>query len=717
MIKYDYLLEREIGKGRIQKFTPDRIPSKIPNLLCIEGPNSIGKSTLLNIVALGFWGIESKKIHPALLEKMSTLLNSDYQRLKFHLEINSEKEKLVLKSVKASLDKTEIMHEESIDGKTFKPITRERFEDKYNLIYDIVSNPIERLYDLLKDLREEERQYGNRIRDFGTYLRQTLKDIDISRNQERLNEVTRKIDSIRQENTDITNNLPDLVNSLDLLETHAYVRFYYYYSNECETLARKRDEYEQKSQTLEKSGRKIGSKLIKYRRDIEGLRKTISELYQQTTPLIQKALPKNQKGSFKIWRDLNPYSTERDDLNAMRNEAIHLRNLFQTESDKVREESSFKDASTLERVIEALQDFEDSSLLIPKLKVTIGELIRILKEENKRNFLLMSRYRNLTSIDSLLGDFVDNIDKLLEKLAELRDVSETNRKLSDEAMNTFFEQKNQLRIMREDLQKLNKKREYYLQKCVSKNIDVSKLESTSYKDLSREIPSNKELERLLTLTEEQIMQKISELETDISQKKRKLGENETVLSIFQKEKADLEKQKPHRFEEYREEIAQLLQKADTVSQKLLANYDSNIKNLIERRVKKDEAEKNPAKKKHYQEISKYLAHRIGVFPHIDRKYRAKTVDLVSGIIVTDDGTIIRVKDIGTGQSQSAYIMSLLNVPNDGRKIIALFDEIAMMDDKSLEPVRHRMRQLYESKRLLVGILVQKNEQFGLKALE
>jgi exonuclease SbcC len=265
MIEYDYLLERDIGEGRIQKLQPSSIPTEIPNLLRIEGPNSIGKSTLLNIIALGFWGTESRKIHPALLEKMSTLLSSDYQRLKFRVKIGSEKESLVLVSTKPSLEKKEIMVEESLDGKTYKPITRERFEDKYNLIYDIASNPIERLYDLLKDLREEERQFGNRFKDFGSYLRRLILDIDSSRNQERLDEVNRTIERLNQENSEITAGLPALGRFLDLLETNAYVHFHYYYLNQSETLSKKIADYEEKSKNLEKGGHKIGSQLLKCR--------------------------------------------------------------------------------------------------------------------------------------------------------------------------------------------------------------------------------------------------------------------------------------------------------------------------------------------------------------------------------------------------------------------------------------------------------------------
>jgi hypothetical protein len=37
----------------------------------------------------------------------------------------------------------------------------------------------------------------------------------------------------------------------------------------------------------------------------------------------------------------------------------------------------------------------------------------------------------------------------------------------------------------------------------------------------------------------------------------------------------------------------------------------------------------------------------------------------------------------------------------------------MMDDTSLEPILTRMKQLYEEKRLILGILVQRSNKFNL----
>ena len=73
--------------------------------------------------------------------------------------------------------------------------------------------------------------------------------------------------------------------------------------------------------------------------------------------------------------------------------------------------------------------------------------------------------------------------------------------------------------------------------------------------------------------------------------------------------------------------------------------------------------------------------------------------------------------MGTGQSQSAYLLSLLNVKNDTRKIIALFDEIAMMDESSLEPICNKLKELKSKNRLLLGILVQRSNKIAIKPID
>jgi exonuclease SbcC len=699
----------------MQKFVPDCIPTELPNLVYIEGPNSSGKSTLLSIIALGLYGIKSTRLHPALLDKMSLLLDSDYQKLKFLIEITSESGDLVIKSKKSNLHRSEIVLEESVNGKPFKPLSFESFENKYNLIYDIPSNPAERLYDLLKELKEEQLNYGNRFKEFGWYLHNTITDVTNYRDPKRLEEVSEGLRRVKNDKEKITGELPQLQDFLDSLEKHAYVKLYCYYLNESVRLQNEKNDLEEKSRKLGKGEKEISSKLTRFRNNIATLQGEFSVKYNEVTPLIGNALPKNEISRLKIWKKINPYGAESNELSTVKAQTIHFVDLFGREFEKLQAESSYKDAAVLQRIIQALKEFEDSSLVIPKIKVTLRDLISILKDENKKNYVLISRFENLTRIMDLLGNLKESVDGLQEKLEEARKISTKGAELSDEYVQSYYQQKSQLKILSNALEGALSKRDYYLQKCLSKGIDKKHLEGLSYFELVQTLPKKEELKPFLSLSEKQIEEKIAELEKEMLEKREKLKSFEIYIEQYQKEKDRLEKQRPHKYEKYRDELEFLLKKTEATSQKLLSEYNSNMKLLVERKVEKGHLV-GEAKRRYYEEVSKYLANRIGFFRHIDTIYKAKIVDLISGIIITDDNVTIHIADMGTGQSQSAYIMSLLNAKNDNRRIIALFDEIAMMDERSLEPIYEKMQELYRKKRLVVGIMVQKGNKVNIKSL-
>ncbi len=56
----------------------------------------------------------------------------------------------------------------------------ENFEKKYNLIYDIPYNPTERLNELIKELKEDQLQFGNRFKEFAFFLRNMINQITSS---------------------------------------------------------------------------------------------------------------------------------------------------------------------------------------------------------------------------------------------------------------------------------------------------------------------------------------------------------------------------------------------------------------------------------------------------------------------------------------------------------------------------------------------------------
>ena len=95
MIEFDYKIERDEG-DKTEVYLPKGIPKKLQNVVYIEGPNSLGKSTLLNILAIAFHGLKNDSIHPSLKRKMKNLIESNYQTLTFSIRITKGDVKLLI---------------------------------------------------------------------------------------------------------------------------------------------------------------------------------------------------------------------------------------------------------------------------------------------------------------------------------------------------------------------------------------------------------------------------------------------------------------------------------------------------------------------------------------------------------------------------------------------------------------------------------------------
>ena len=99
----------------------------------------------------------------------------------------------------------------------------------------------------------------------------------------------------------------------------------------------------------------------------------------------------------------------------------------------------------------------------------------------------------------------------------------------------------------------------------------------------------------------------------------------------------------------------------------------------------------------------------------DTEYTTNQIDVIQREIITNEGIIIKFSDMGTGQSQSAYLQGLLSI-TDNRKIIALFDEVAMLDSQSLAPIFDKLSDLHNQEKLLLGVVVQKSDSVDVKPL-
>lgn len=717
MIKYDYVIERKTGSDQTQIFTPDKIPKELSNLVLIEGPNSLGKSTLLNIIALGLFGNKSSRINSALQEKMSALLNSDHQKIKFSFEITYELDNLVIRSRKSDLNSKEIIVEESLDGKNFTPIIYENFEKKYNLIYDIPNNPTERLPDLLKELREEQRHYGNKFMNFGNFLRDTIQQIGKTRDPKRLNEIKERLKRSQDEKKNLDDELPSLRTLLRSQQKAAYIHYYYHYLSEVDRLEKQKKDAEEELENLKKTGKKIVKDLTYDKKKILEISNGLAEKYYETTPKLESVLPKELKQRVtEIWKKIEPHTIESSDLSAIVIEASDYLSHLENEINKIRNDQVYINANAIERLVSLLEDFESYDLIIPKIKVTISEFINLLKEENKKSKEIVERYNIYNTIYENLKLIKESAIELRRKLEYYKDTQQRVGEFSENFEVKLVQLNNKLSVIEDMLKCAKKKCSHYYTRCISLNIDEEKLQKP-YKEIISEIPINEELEEWLRLGEEGVLRRLADLEEKIQTKEERRRDLAIIIDKDQAEVERLEKLEPHKYEKFYNELNDIHIKVYFYAKKILDTYYNALNSLIKNEIKKDEIDNNEEIKKYFEEVWIYLAHKIGEFKHIDRTYKAKAIDLISKRIVTEEGTIIYLIDMGTGQSQSAFLRSLLNASNDGRKIIAFFDEIAMMDDNSLNPIIERMRELYYEKRLLLGILVQKRtDKINIKPL-
>ena len=167
---------------------------------------------------------------------------------------------------------------------------------------------------------------------------------------------------------------------------------------------------------------------------------------------------------------------------------------------------------------------------------------------------------------------------------------------------------------------------------------------------------------------------------------------------------ELKEVKPHEYYPYLEFFKELLKVTETLNVKVNQEYRDNLDFILSKGTKR---KLSPEKREKYNKaIFNYLGKVIGKVFHIEKEYNVKSINLLKGIIYTEEGSQIKFIDMGTGQSQSAYLKSLLSTSED-KIIIALFDEISSMDRKSLEPIYDKMKELYKRGKLLAGIVVQR----------
>ena len=105
----------------------------------------------------------------------------------------------------------------------------------------------------------------------------------------------------------------------------------------------------------------------------------------------------------------------------------------------------------------------------------------------------------------------------------------------------------------------------------------------------------------------------------------------------------------------------------------------------------------------FKSVWTYLGKRVGFVRYGQDTYPIRYVNTVDDIITATDGTILRLRQISTGLNQRNYLMSKLQTDDD-RPIIALFDEVSTMTNKTQEDIFEKFVELQKQGKLMVGMM-------------
>ena len=709
MIEYDYILRRN-EQDELKTFLPGAIKKKLPNLVYIEGPNSSGKSTLLHILALSFHGLNKNlNIKKSLREKMNNLINSDYQDIGFKVTITDKDGNIELFSEK------DLQHNDIVLRDTNgKIVNFDNFEKKYNLIYDIPEDPTKRLNELTHEIKTIQLWTGKRTGSLRNHLLNIISNIREARDPETIEKEKEKKRNFEDEYTKRDLTIKDWEEDLKTTRLYAGVRFYTEQKEVEKKIAGLVKDLQKEGQKKQKEKKKWTEEYDALYKEFQNEIEVIETSYFNVTPILKKFLGKEETNRLSLWDKVNIREEfNNPDINqVLKFESSHFRDILQELHNKESQNADVKEAQSFKGLIDVLENYKSVHIQIPGYDIMIGNLVESLRKES-------NRYDDLIAKTKTLSRSINDLDKILEKrkyiveslLPRLKTVCEKDAESSSVADTT--EEYDESEKYRSRLNECRNKIEYYKVECAKSGISEKEIP-----EMYQSIILGRAIKNLENQDENSIKQRIYNLEDTITTERKALHKINSNIEFLDKVIDRLERKEEHPYQGHLQYLVDVLSKIQGIDKKL-NTYDGYIKELIDNRLDKNKIKATSdgkGKLQYYEHVFRYLGKRLDTIRHIDTEYKVDKIDLIDNEIFTEEGKVIKISDMGTGQSQSAYLKGLLSL-NDDRKIIALFDEVAMMDQESLKPIYNKLKELNNTNKLLLGVIVQKAEKMTVMSIE
>lgn len=691
-------------------------------ILVIQASNSSGKSFLLNIIAFAFYGLNLDKddLPDSLRRSINYLIDEAHQNIDYNINI-CDPDGCTLELTKDSITKQPNVTRKK--NNTEQIIESTDFFKEYKLLYDIPEKPLDRIYQLLKSIKDFNSNLLNKLNPLDLKIDDILKTINDERNEETIKTIEKRLETKKYDLAINHSNILEFVSKLKNLENHENLLKLRNLLNDNESTS---NSYDIVSNELKKlTPPSTENIILQNNSKINELKNNIKQLNLINSFNALKVDIENNDYSYKIKTELD--STEIEILEVIYKSSETILDLI-TEND-------LEQIMKISNNLKAIKEYSFNNFFINLKKDLNEDDFKLLKklssdfkkyEDEVQNELLFKsifnknikdilnelethqiKFNELNEINVLQTSINNSIDTLLIKLNHAKNLAkelyQENKKqkkapLEHKYYNETLNKKNDLLTKKnkqsQEIQSLRlilEKNEIPLVELesieiINKQIEKLKIKNTQFK--------GKELEKIDFFKNEikKFKSLVSELEEEILENELKLKiENSKINSNYSKHKNTIQM--------FSNKLSYFIKWLNQNNALIKDNGELNTTNFDSNRI-------------YMKLIGEFVASLMGN----KILYQNNTINIsyidystLTPCFITEDNKRIAFSDFSGGQGSSNYLKAKLNT-NDDRKQIVLIDEIANMDNKSLNEVIERLKVLEKKNKLLLAILVEPKKE-------
>lgn len=709
MLEVDYEILRKEGDTKGLSFYPDNLLKNIDNnAVYLEAPNAKGKSSLLNILAISLYGYKledsDSRISRTLKSNIDYMMQRENQSFTFNIKFSSKDQKIQLISEKKSHICADITIREVIDGKT-KLLPFEKFKENYYLIYDIPEDPLNRLKEIILEIKEQQDRYKRKISDFKEYIEEIKAELAQSRDEDEINELNKKISESLKDIEIKEAEIESLNEKFKVIEAYYALREYQNYVKLSCSIGDRIARKEKEVKNIDRNKKRFDTQYSNKRKEIEDIFDNINDSFRELTKLLgnifissggmDSHISEIQK--IDLYKSIETYELD--------SKIISKLNIIKKELKKYEEKREIREAGRkgefFKEIIQILKNYNEIDVLIPGTDKNINEIISAIETECRKNDEYVQVYSSINQSLSFIREIEQKLNELPKKLSSLKLAFSKQNEKSNNSLNVD-EIGEEVDKLHDDLSDTLTKVYYYKKLAEGHEYCEEKIMDKEYvnEEMKKIVEAYKDYLSIFQQDESHISTYLKKLESEINTKKSKKAGLEERKGQYSQKLLDIESREEHKYHNRIGEIDDISNIVDSLE------YDIISYGKIINKINKGEMLKETLEINYNEKISQYLALKIPEFPYIDEFIKPERIDFLHNKIVTDSGREIDMKDISTGQAMSMYIQAILNRPlDDNRKIIAIFDEASTMDSNSFEPIKKTLNSLIASNKLLFALFV------------